>query len=523
MTHYQMLKSPLRNINGRVELFEGSTLLQTFTKTDALQSFTVSRMGDKKFFGFGITQKVEVKLVDRDRLINIQKGQVLKISFEVDGNYNYPTPPFYVSEITRDENTNGITVKAEDFILNKVSQYTINDLGLPEDKRCSIAQLEAEYITNLLGINCGNQYPIYFNDSELEYVYENGINVEGTEPLRDLLDDMAEALSCIYYMNPSNELMFKPLIPPYIDADYNIMLYEASRNDYFTLSTKDFKRLAEVVSATELGDNVSYRNDRVEGEAQYVWDNAFWTMREDIDEVIRKAWMFAGNEGIHEFNLDWRGNYLIQPGDYFLIDEDNLYIETYLINDEYTYNGGLHAKTSWEFAANNSETANNPSTLGDNLKKTFAKVDKTKHEVDIVAGEVSGLKLTTDGITATVKQTDAQIADIMAEVSAKVSAEDVSFIISQTAKQGTEKVITTTGYTFNEEGLKVSKSDSEITTTISEDGMEVYRKNEPVLTANNQGVKAEDLHATTFLIIGNNSRLEDYGSGRTGCFWIGGF
>ena len=59
-------------------------------------------------------------------------------------------------------------------------------------------------------------------------------------------------------------------------------------------------------------------------------------------------------------------------------------------------------------------------------------------------------------------------------------------------------------------------------TTITEDGMTVYRNDEAVLTADNQGVKAEDLHATTYLIIGANSRFEDYGTNRTGCVWIGG-
>ncbi|MBE6782978.1 MAG: hypothetical protein E7536_03085 [Ruminococcaceae bacterium] len=62
----------------------------------------------------------------------------------------------------------------------------------------------------------------------------------------------------------------------------------------------------------------------------------------------------------------------------------------------------------------------------------------------------------------------------------------------------------------------------EIKTQITEDGMTVYKNDEEVLVANNEGVKAEDLHATTYLIIGTNSRFEDYGNGRTGCFWIGG-
>ncbi|MBQ8763148.1 MAG: hypothetical protein IJZ07_03505 [Clostridia bacterium] len=55
--------------------------------------------------------------------------------------------------------------------------------------------------------------------------------------------------------------------------------------------------------------------------------------------------------------------------------------------------------------------------------------------------------------------------------------------------------------------------------------MSVYKNEEEVLTANNEGVKAANLHATTYLIIGNYSRFEDYtnadGEARTGCFWIG--
>ena len=56
---------------------------------------------------------------------------------------------------------------------------------------------------------------------------------------------------------------------------------------------------------------------------------------------------------------------------------------------------------------------------------------------------------------------------------------------------------------------------------ITEDGMKISKNNTEMLVADNQGVKAEDLHATTYLIIGNNSRFEDYESNRTGCFFIG--
>jgi hypothetical protein len=60
-----------------------------------------------------------------------------------------------------------------------------------------------------------------------------------------------------------------------------------------------------------------------------------------------------------------------------------------------------------------------------------------------------------------------------------------------------------------------------MSTTITEDGMTVYRGDEEMLTANNQGVVALNLKATTYFVIGTNSRFEDYGYDRTGCFWIG--
>lgn len=84
-----------------------------------------------------------------------------------------------------------------------------------------------------------------------------------------------------------------------------------------------------------------------------------------------------------------------------------------------------------------------------------------------------------------------------------------------------DSVTTSTGFTFDADGLKVEKSGSEMSTQITEDGMKVYRNDEEMLTANNQGVNAVNLHATTYLIVGYNSRFEDMGN-RTGCFWIGG-
>lgn len=76
--------------------------------------------------------------------------------------------------------------------------------------------------------------------------------------------------------------------------------------------------------------------------------------------------------------------------------------------------------------------------------------------------------------------------------------------------------------TFNSNGLRISRTGSEMSTQITDNGMTVSRNEQQVLVANAQGVDAENLHATTYLIVGKYSRFEDYGDNRTGCFWIGG-
>lgn len=99
----------------------------------------------------------------------------------------------------------------------------------------------------------------------------------------------------------------------------------------------------------------------------------------------------------------------------------------------------------------------------------------------------------------------------------------MELIVQEELAGGVNKVTTTTGFTFNQDGLTISKSNVDITTDISEDGMRVSKDGQVVLTADNNGVEALNLHASTYLIIGENSRFEDYDNGsRTGCFWIGG-
>lgn len=159
-------------------------------------------------------------------------------------------------------------------------------------------------------------------------------------------------------------------------------------------------------------------------------------------------------------------------------------------------------------------------------------VDNAINEsVSKVQTAVSDLALTAEGITASVQEMQKTTSDALGsinnnietlskQVQATMTAESVKMEIQSAIDNGVSKVTTSTGFVFDETGLTVEKSNSEMKTQITEDGMKVFKNGSEVLVANNKGVQAKDLHAETYLIVGKNSRFEDKGN-RTCCFWIG--
>ena len=543
----EMINSPVRKVTARVELHEGSTLLNVFCYRDRLKSFTVERIGEEnKFFGYGICQKLNVKLLDPDRELNITTANTLEVEFGSDCEYEYPFPYFRVTEVHRDENTNEASITAYDAIyfasehkveeLNLYSDYTIRDFA----EACAV----------ILGL------PLRI-DAAAEYVfsrlYPNGANFEGTENLREALNDVAEATQTIYYINKDWELVFKRL------DIAGAPVAEITKDKYFTLNSKTNRRLTSVCHATELGDNVIAEGTE-QGTTQYIRDNAFWEMREDIGVIVEDALAAVYGLTINQFECSWRGNFLLEIGDKFaMTTKDDDVVISYLLNDTITYNGFYSQKTKWSYT-DSAETPANPSTLGEALKQTYARVDKVNKEIELVASDVSAnssaiaaIKIDTGSITTSVSNIQKNLTDsvnninkqfddldkslqdaadaddkrfeeIEKKVETQMTPEDFKILISESMKDGVTEVTTTTGFTFNEEGLRVSKSDKDLSTQITEDGMTIDNNGDIVLTVNHSGVDAANLHATTYLFIGNSSRFEDFtknGELRTGCFWVG--
>ena len=180
------------------------------------------------------------------------------------------------------------------------------------------------------------------------------------------------------------------------------------------------------------------------------------------------------------------------------------------------------------------------SEMSNKIDSVVVDIDDAKESVSNIQAQVqsqiqriSNLEVSANGISAEVNRIETTtntaldglnqtVNDLSQRVSLSLTSDQVEIAIEEKLSQGVETVKTATGFTFDADGLTVSKTGSEMTTQVTEDGMTVSRSGSEVLVANNQGVQATNLNANTFLIIAGKARFEAYGADRIGCFWIGG-
>lgn len=550
--------SQKREVNATVELYNGSTLVDTFKESDRIVEITIERVGeDSKFFGFGVCQKLNVKLIDLHKELDITTDNSFKVYFNGIDAY----PRFYVTEVNRDETTNELSITAYD-VLEKAVAHTISEMcyyaPIEVINCCSMVPSltdvddeimhdqtivtsyntlqfvsECAYILDLDGFNI-----IGVDDKTcFQTFYEAGANFDATETIRDALTWVSEVTQTVYYIDSDNKLILKR---PDRDGE---PVYTIDKSMYTELDTKTNKRLGTIFHVTELGDDVYASLDET-GSTQYVRDNPFWDLRDDIATLVDNAFTAMGGITINQFDCEWRGNPCLEICDKIaMVTKDGSLATSFVFDDVITYNGALSEHTQWNFNSDDSETADNPTSLGDVIKQTYARVDKANQEITLWASktegnieEIASIQLNTESINQSVERVEKNTKEIIdgieedigtltQKVESAMTAEEVVFTVKEQLEQtGVSAITTETGFVFDKDGLNISKSDSEMSTLISEDGMTISKDGDVILKADNTGVVAKNLHAETYLLIGLNSRFEDYtqeAKTRTGCFWVG--
>ena len=249
-----------------------------------------------------------------------------------------------------------------------------------------------------------------------------------------------------------------------------------------------------------------------EGENTYIVEDNFLVYGKSSGELENIAFkLFEKISGVfyRPMKATIRGNLCLEVGDPIIIRSKNKEIKTYVL--ERTIKGIQSLKDSVQ---------------SQGALEYSEKVNSTQRQINQLRGKTNSLE-------KTVEQTVSQISDVEKKMETTVTqtVEGLRIEIQnatqnfddlqEEVKKNTEDISKTT-YQFGTEDFTVAKEGEEIETHISHKGMNVKKDGNDVLVADNEGVKAEDLHATTYLIVGRNSRFEDYGQDRTGCFWIGG-
>lgn len=241
----------------------------------------------------------------------------------------------------------------------------------------------------------------------------------------------------------------------------------------------------------------------------------------------------------HDYTLGSANTWVKKTGSISAVAPQSEYLHfregTAFVNVYWLINyGGQTDATTWITNVNLTCNANSNDVNGirddleDQGKSLNTRIDEAYASLETNAKSINAsvekLKTTFE---ENADSTSTAISEIREKVNLQLTEDAVDIQIDKKLQNGVNRVETSTGFKFDENGINVSKTGADTSTQITENGMKVLDVNETdpdqktVLEANKDGVDAKNLRASTYLIIGGRSRFENYGAYRTGCFWIG--
>lgn len=183
--------------------------------------------------------------------------------------------------------------------------------------------------------------------------------------------------------------------------------------------------------------------------------------------------------------------------------------------------GGREVLTCTGTAGLDSTTAVNNqsfSALSGKVLRLRTDVEGLLAENTDAKGRLAALELNLEGITATVQA--AQEENKTALTALEQTAQGLSVSVQTILDEGVQKVVNEFGLTIDGSAVTIHRQDSEMENRLDEKGMYILKSGGTVLQADADGVQAADVAVRNYLVVGDHARFEDYGSGRTACFYV---
>lgn len=477
--------------------------------------------------------KSVMKQLEIDSNVEIPVGTLLNYKFGVKvkedvvtnyrDNYDYVDFGNYiVYEVEKQEDTNSYSITCFDKMLYSMIEYTGLSITYPITIRDYI-----KTICNGIGLEFANENDTFPNHDKLIekelFLAEDGNSLGYT--YRDIFDQLAQVTASIICLNSNNavEIRFPNETGDTIDEEYLKNVNVKFGEKYGPINTIVLSRAGE-------SDNI-YLDDpksvELNGRCELkIIENQimnFNNRNEFIPDILEKL------NGLEFYLNDFSSTGIVY---YDIYDKYNIQIGdmTYpciMFNDEILITQGLEEIIFTNLPEGSTTDYTKADKTDRKINQTYIIVDKQNGEIESLSSSVTTISTTTgnqyqdllkkfDGYTpqsdfATLENSVKQIQTdtyTKTEINTKLTDGSVT------------KVLTTSG-TFDENGMHYEKTGAKTSSTINEKGVEVDNATtgEELLFAgydeeiNQTIVRTENLTVRKYLVIGENSRIEDYGDG----------
>lgn len=233
----------------------------------------------------------------------------------------------------------------------------------------------------------------------------------------------------------------------------------------------------------------------------------------DLSALDRDIDTFSVGDQVHVISKAHKvdDDYLLMERDYDLLNP---------ANDTVTLGKSLTTLTGGT-AADDKHNSNALDKVEHDARKDY---EKNKEQISGTETRLTSLiQQTSETImleVSKVQQDNEKMKEQLTQI--QQTAEDVTIRVSKIEQDGVDKVTTSMGYKFSDDGLHIQRSGEEIENLMNHQGMYVKRGDEIMLQADKDGVVATDVKVNNYLIIGKHARFEDYPEKRTACFYVGG-
>ena len=246
-----------------------------------------------------------------------------------------------------------------------------------------------------------------------------------------------------------------------------------------------------------------------------------------MEEAARQLWEHLRHITYTPCQVRVSASCGVEPGDVITLEDRSGQLRTVYVMHCLEEGGTVTIRSTGSARRDSSAAVNTAryEGLSGKVLQLQADLDGLRIENADAKGNLASLSLNLEGIESQVLRNQTDTGNLKTALTTLQQTEESLTLQVQTLTQeGSRKVKTGTGYTFDEDGLKIAKAGQQMENLLDNTGMYVRRSGQVILQAGSDGVTARDVTVGNYLVVGEHARFEDYANGldyqRTACFFL---